>query len=175
MHIPPPAIRPANANASERALFPRLETRRCCSDVLGLANEVCAKTRDPGSLRITAEILFGSLAVPDNKAPHSRARSTRENLPFSLSLLRECIYLPTRAHTYTYTKARARARASHEERVLHSVRGSHGRHHGRSLSERCSLRAGTTSSPSPPILRPCHLLSPTRQTFSYQHRRACLT
>lgn len=102
-------------------------------DVPGLANEVCAKTLGLGrSLRITVEILFGSLAA-DNKVPHSRGARD----PPSILSTGECIsYL----YSHTYTRASARTM---------------GGHHGRSLFHDSHPNSQT------PRSSPCHLLSPT--------------
>lgn len=83
----------------------------------GLANEVCAKTLGLGrSLRITVEILFGSLAADNKRYP---ARATHRPLTGDRTLS------PTHTHIYTRTHVR--------HRLLYPRGSSMGGHHGRSL------------------------------------------
>lgn len=120
--------------------FSRIRERRY-PDVPGLANEVCAKTLGLGrSLRITVEILFGSLAA-DNKVPRSR------DPPFSPPEI--VPYPPTHTHINAHTHTCVTVCSIREARAWAGIMGG------------AYSTMFTPARDRVPRTSPWHLLSPT--------------
>lgn len=108
----------------QRRAFSWIRGRRY-PDVPGLANEVCAKTLGR-SLRITVEILFGSLAADNKVPPRDPPSSPPKSVPYPLTDIH--------THIHTYTRASPSAL---------SARLGHGRASWAELIPRCSPRLET--------------------------------